>query len=64
MRPTVGFMPTTLLTEAGLKMLPLVSEPNEAKARLIDEATALPLEDPLGSCGALRLETSKKLEGK
>ena len=48
-RPTVGLMPTTLLAEAGNRMLPEVSVPSEANAKPMDEATALPLEEPLGS---------------
>ena len=46
--PTVGLMPTTLLIEDGERILPSVSVPSEAKARPMDEATALPLEEPLG----------------
>ena len=48
-RPTVGLIPTRLLTSLGLRILPSVSDPRVANARPIAEETALPLELPLGS---------------
>ncbi len=48
--PTVGLIPTKLFTSLGLKMLPLVSDPSVARARPSEDATPLPLDDPLGSC--------------
>ncbi|MNN70209.1 hypothetical protein D3C81_1860460 [compost metagenome] len=46
--PTVGFKPTTPLTAAGQTMLPSVSVPIAATARLAETATALPLLEPHG----------------
>src|SRR5690606_2545168 len=47
-RPTVGFSPTTPLIAAGHRMLPSVSVPTLAAARLADTATALPELEPQG----------------
>jgi hypothetical protein len=46
--PTVGFNPTTPFTAAGQMMLPSVSVPMEAAARLAATATALPELEPHG----------------
>jgi hypothetical protein len=46
--PTVGLMPTRLLTLDGHIMLPSVSVPREPAANPIAEATPLPEEEPLG----------------
>lgn len=42
-------MPTTLLNSLGLTIDPSVSEPRVASARPMEEATALPDEEPEGS---------------
>lgn len=47
--PTVGFIPTRLLTLAGLRILPSVSVPREAKASPIELLTPLQDQLPLGS---------------
>ncbi|MDQ1187941.1 hypothetical protein QE447_000444 [Stenotrophomonas sp. SORGH_AS282] len=47
-RPTVGLSPTTPFTAAGQTMLPSVSVPTAAAARLAATATALPLLEPHG----------------
>src|SRR5216683_4793790 len=44
--PTVGLMPTTLLTLAGQTMLPSVSEPLLTAAKLEATATADPVLEP------------------
>src|SRR5207249_7548796 len=44
--PTVGLMPTTLLTFAGQTMLPSVSEPIETAAKFADAAAAEPELEP------------------
>src|SRR5215470_14997242 len=44
--PTVGLMPTTLLTLPGQTMLPSVSEPNDTAVKLADTAAAEPELDP------------------
>src|SRR5712691_3544010 len=44
--PTVGLMPTTLLTLAGQTMLPSVSEPIDTAAKLADAAAAEPELEP------------------
>lgn len=48
-RPTVGFIPTTLFMLAGDMMLPSVSVPSVTAARPIDAAMAEPDEEPPGS---------------
>ena len=48
-KPTVGLIPTTLFTSAGLTMEPEVSVPRLAKARPREVATAEPDELPDGS---------------
>jgi len=45
-RPTVGLMPTTLLTFAGQTMLPSVSEPTLTAAKLAATAAADPELEP------------------
>src|SRR2546425_645616 len=45
-RPTVGLMPTTLLTLAGQTMLPSVSVPTLTAAKLADTAAAEPVLEP------------------
>ena len=47
-RPTVGLIPTTPLTQAGETMLPSVSVPSETAVRLADAAAADPELEPLG----------------
>ena len=47
-RPTVGFIPTTPLAEAGLTIEPLVSVPSAAAQKLADVAAAEPELEPLG----------------
>ncbi len=47
-RPTVGLSPTMPLTAAGQTMLPSVSVPMAATARLAEMATALPELEPQG----------------
>src|SRR6516165_12808906 len=44
--PTVGLMPTTLLTLPGQTMLPSVSEPNDTAVKLADTAAAEPELEP------------------
>src|SRR5207244_10068961 len=44
--PTVGLMPTTLLTFAGQTMVPSVSEPIETAAKFADAAAAEPELEP------------------
>src|SRR5262249_60834330 len=44
--PTVGLMPTSLLTFPGRTMLPTVSEPNDTALKLADTAAAEPELDP------------------
>ena len=46
--PTVGFRPTMPLTAAGQAMLPSVSVPMAATAKLAATATALPALEPQG----------------
>lgn len=48
-RPTVGLIPTKLLTLDGEIILPSVSVPSEATANPMELATPLPEELPLGS---------------
>ena len=50
-RPTVGFKPTSPFTAAGHRILPSVSVPIAATARLADTATALNAEE-LAVCAA------------
>src|SRR3989442_12863239 len=45
-RPTVGLMPTTLLTLPGQTMLPSVSEPSDTAVKLADTAAAEPELEP------------------
>src|SRR5260370_32218302 len=45
-RPTVGLMPTTLLTLPGQTMLPSVSEPIDTAVKLADTAAAEPELEP------------------
>src|SRR5438128_4571483 len=47
-RPTVGLMPTTLLTFAGQTMLPSVSEPRLTAAKFAATAAAEPELEPHG----------------
>ena len=47
-RPTVGLSPTRPFIAAGHRMLPLVSVPMPATARLAATATAVPELDPQG----------------
>src|SRR5947207_2161697 len=47
-RPTVGFIPTTPLAEAGPTIEPLVSVPSAAAQKLADVAAAEPELEPLG----------------
>jgi hypothetical protein len=49
-RPTVGLMPTRLLTSDGERMEPSVSVPRQARARPRELETPLPAEEPDGSC--------------
>src|SRR5215467_850822 len=44
--PTVGLMPTTLLTLPGQTMLPSVSEPNDTALKLAETAAAEPELEP------------------
>ncbi|KAI7150310.1 amidase [Hortaea werneckii] len=49
-KPTVGLIPTRLLTSLGLRIEPLVSVPSAASERPILLATPLPEDEPEGSC--------------
>ena len=48
-RPTVGLMPTRLLTSDGERIEPSVSVPRHARASPSELATPLPEEEPEGS---------------
>ena len=48
-KPTVGFMPTTLLLLEGQVILPSVSVPSVTAANPIEAATPEPEEEPHGS---------------